>query len=65
MLLKSTEDLDGIVTHAPASGIYHMAPDGSVSYARSDYHRQAIESDKEALFVRFTGRGDSLKVSVR
>lgn len=38
-----------------------MAPDGSVSYARFDYHRQAIESDKEALFVRFTGRGDSLK----
>lgn len=61
LILKSTEDLDGIVTHAPAAGIYRMAPDGSVSYDRFDYHRQAIESDEEALFVRFTGRGDSLK----
>ncbi|RVE91812.1 biotin carboxylase [Sinorhizobium meliloti] len=61
LILKATEDLDGIVTHAPAAGIYRMAPDGSVSYDRFDYHRQAIESDEEALFVRFTGRGDSLK----
>ncbi|RVI09188.1 biotin carboxylase [Sinorhizobium meliloti] len=61
LILKSTEDLDGIVTHAPAAGIYRMAPDGSVSYDRFDYHRQAIESEEEALFMRFTGRGDSLK----
>ncbi|NKK60573.1 biotin carboxylase [Rhizobium leguminosarum bv. viciae] len=60
LILKSTEGLVGTVTDAPATGIYRMAPDGSVSYHRFDYHRQAIESDEEALFVRFTGRGDPL-----
>ncbi|NKM23117.1 biotin carboxylase [Rhizobium laguerreae] len=64
LILKWTEDLVGRVTDAPATGIYRMAPDGSVSYQRFDYHRQAIESDDEALFVRFTGRGDSLQRGV-
>ncbi|MFW8642931.1 hypothetical protein ACOJBO_10015 [Rhizobium beringeri] len=64
LILKWTEDLVGTVTDAPATGIYRMAPDGSVSYQRFDYHRQAIESDEEALFVRFTGRGDSLQRGV-
>jgi hypothetical protein len=58
VVIKSTEDLVDIVTHAPSSGIYRMAPDGSVSYDRFDYHRQAIESDEEAFFLRITGPGD-------
>ncbi|NKJ71962.1 biotin carboxylase [Rhizobium leguminosarum bv. viciae] len=64
LILKWTENLVGTVTDAPATGIYRMAPDGSVSYDRFDYHRQAIKSDEEALFVRFTGRGDSLQRGV-
>ncbi|MBX5020829.1 biotin carboxylase [Rhizobium lentis] len=64
LILKWTEDLVGTVTDAPATGIYSMAPDGSLSYHRFDYHRQAIESEEEALFVRFTGRGDSLMKGV-
>ncbi len=35
-----------------------MANDGSVSYDRFDYNRQAIESEKEAFFLRITGPGD-------
>ena len=35
-----------------------MAPDGSVSYDRFDYHRQAIENEQEAFFLRITGPGD-------
>jgi hypothetical protein len=35
-----------------------MAPDGSISYDRFDYHRQAIESEQEAFFLRITGPGD-------
>ncbi|WP_017958650.1 biotin carboxylase [Rhizobium leguminosarum] len=60
LILKSTGDVVGIVTHAPASGIYRMAPDGSVSYDRFDYRRQAIESDEEAFFLRIAAPGDSL-----
>nr|WP_245487137.1 biotin carboxylase [Rhizobium leguminosarum] len=61
LIIKSTEEANEIVTHAPATGIYRMALDGSVSYDRFDYRRQAIESDEEALFLRFTGPGDPLK----
>ncbi|MBY3115117.1 biotin carboxylase [Rhizobium laguerreae] len=64
LILKCTEDVDGIITDAPATGIYRMALDCSVSYDRFDHHRQAIKSDEEALFMRFTGRGDPLKKGV-
>ncbi|WP_050578563.1 biotin carboxylase [Rhizobium leguminosarum] len=60
LILKSTEDLVGTVTDAPATGIYRMAPDGSVSYDRFAYRWKAIENDGEAFFLRFTGAGDPL-----
>jgi len=58
LVLKYTGDNVDIVTHAPPTGIYRMADDGSVSYQRFDYHRQAIESEREAFFLRITGPGD-------
>ena len=58
LVIKATDDIVDIVTHAPATGIYRMAPDGSVSYDRFDYHRQAIENEQEAFFLRITGPGD-------
>ena len=35
-----------------------MADDGTVSYDRFDFDRQAIESEREAFFLRITGPGD-------
>ncbi|MBY2925971.1 biotin carboxylase [Rhizobium leguminosarum] len=58
LILKSSEDV-GIAAHAPATGIYRMAPDGSVSYDRFACRWKAIENDGEAFFLRFTGRGDA------
>jgi D-alanine-D-alanine ligase-like ATP-grasp enzyme len=58
LVIKSTSDNVDIVTHAPPTGIYRMADDGSVSYHRFDYNRQAIESEREAFFLRITGPGD-------
>ena len=46
------------VTHAPATGIYRMAEDGSVAYQRFDYERRAIDTEREAFFMRITGPGD-------
>ncbi|MBY3003743.1 biotin carboxylase [Rhizobium leguminosarum] len=57
LILKSSDDV-GIAAHAPATGIYRMAPDGSVSYDRFAYRWKTIENDGEAFFLRFTGRGD-------
>jgi len=58
LVIKSTSENVDIVTNAPPTGVYKMAIDGTVSYDRFDYDRQAIESEREAFFVRITGPGD-------
>ncbi len=58
LVIKHTEDSVDIVTEAPESGIWRMRDDGSLSYDRFDYHRRAVESEREAFFLRIIGAGD-------
>jgi biotin carboxylase len=58
LVIKCTGDHVDRVTHAPATGIYRMGEDGQVMYYRFDYHRQAVESEREAFFLRIAGPGD-------
>lgn len=58
MVIKHTEDTVDIVTHAPETGIYRMLDDGRVVYDRFDYHRRAVESEREAFFLRILRPGD-------
>jgi hypothetical protein len=58
VVMKATEDKVDQVTHAPATGVYRMSEDSSVSYQRFDYERHAIDSEREAFFLRITGPGD-------
>lgn len=58
LVIKHTASNVDIITHAPASGIYRMADDGSVSYHRFDYQRQDIATENEAFFLRISGPGD-------
>ena len=58
VVLKFNEDRIDQVTHAPATGIYRMGEDGSVAYQRFDYNRKAIDTEREAFFLRITGPGD-------
>ncbi|WP_417523632.1 biotin carboxylase [Marinovum sp.] len=58
MVIKHTDDSVDIITEAPQSGIYRMAEDGSVEFARFDYHRRAVESEEEAFFLRILKPGD-------
>jgi len=58
VVIKHTQANVDIVTHAPSTGIYRMAEDGSVSFNRFDYNRQAVDSEREAFFMRITGPGD-------
>ncbi len=58
LIIKHTEETVDIVAHAPASGIWHLENDGTVSYSRFDYHRRAVESEQEAFFLRISGPGD-------
>lgn len=58
VVIKYTANNVDRVTHAPPSGMYRMADDGSVSYHRFDTNRRAIDSEREAFFLRITGAGD-------
>ena len=58
VVIKYTEDKVDTVTHAPGTGIYRMGEDGSVAFQRFDYERRAIDSEREAFFMRITGPGD-------
>ena len=58
MVIKHTEDTVDIVTQAPETGIYRMLDDGRVVFDRFDYHRRAVESDREAFFLRILKPGD-------
>lgn len=58
LIIKHTDETVDIVAHAPASGIWHMEDDGTVNYSRFDYHRRAVESEREAFFLRISAPGD-------
>jgi len=58
LVLKYTDANVDIVTHAPPTGIWRQGPDGAVSYHRFDHHRAAVETEREAYFLRITGAGD-------
>src|SRR6266850_2106330 len=58
IVVEHTESNVDIVTQAPPTGIWKQAPDGSVSYHRFDYHRAAVETEREGYFLRITGAGD-------
>ena len=64
MVIKHTEDTVDIITAAPPSGIYRMLDDGRVVFDRFDYHRRAVESEKEAFFLRIQKPGDYHRKSV-
>lgn len=58
VVMKHTDKNVDVVTNAPPTGVYKMSDDGNVSYDRFDFDRQAIESEREAFFLRITGPGD-------
>jgi hypothetical protein len=60
MVVKHTNDTIEYVHAAPLSGIWHMFENGHIQFNRMDTHRRAVESEKEAFFLRITTKGDYL-----
>ena len=58
LVIKHTEDSVDLLTAAPDSGIWRMRKDGCIDFDRFDYHRRAVESEKEAFFLRILQPGD-------
>jgi hypothetical protein len=60
MVIKHTEDTVEYVHEAPVSGIWHMFDNGHIQFDRMDTHRRAVESEREAFFLRISKKGDYL-----
>jgi glutathione synthase/RimK-type ligase-like ATP-grasp enzyme len=60
MVVKHTDDTIEYVHAAPLSGIWHMFENEHIQFNRMDTHRRAVESEKEAFFLRITTKGDYL-----
>lgn len=58
LVVKFTEDRVDRLVSAPESGIWRLQPDGGVEYNRFDYHRRAVDSEREAFWLRISGPGD-------
>jgi hypothetical protein len=58
IVIKHTENTVDMLDAAPPSGIWRMRDDGQVEYDRFDYHRRAVESEREAFFLRILKEGD-------
>ena len=60
LIVKHTHDTIEYVHEAPKSGIWKMSDHGEIKFDRMDTHRRAVESEKEAFFLRITRKGDYL-----
>lgn len=58
LVLKHTQTDVDVITAAPESGIWRLDDDGTMHDSRFDYHRRAVESEREAFYLRISGPGD-------
>jgi biotin carboxylase len=56
-ILKQTDHAVERITEAPASGIWRMASDGHLAYARRDTDWHTVADESEAFYLRIAGVG--------
>ena len=56
-ILKQTDDTIELITHAPTSGIWRLAPDGSIGFVRRDTDWHAVADEREAFYLRIAAAG--------
>jgi len=56
-ILKQTDDRVERITEAPASGIWRMAADQTIAYARRDTDWHTVADEHEAFYLRIAGPG--------
>ncbi len=55
LVLKQTTDDVEIITHAPASGLWRMSEDGSISFVRMETDWHNVTGSDEAFYLRVYG----------
>ena len=58
LIIKYTGKNVQVITQAPRSGIYKMNEEGAIKFSRMDTHRRAVETEKEAFFLRISRKDD-------
>jgi hypothetical protein len=58
LVIKHPVDSVDLITDAPASGIWELAPDGGIEYVRMQTHRRTVQYENRAFFLRISGKGD-------
>jgi hypothetical protein len=60
LIIEHTAGTAEVVTAAPASGVWRLARDGTVSPARRKFHPRAVADQTEALFLRTVDAGQAV-----
>jgi biotin carboxylase len=58
LILKETAEGVDLLTAAPKTGVYTIAPDGSADFRRHAYDWHGIVDESEAFYLRILGPGD-------
>jgi biotin carboxylase len=58
LILKETADGVDLLTAAPRTGVYTIAPDGSADFRRHGYDWHGIVDESEAFYLRILAPGD-------
>ncbi len=58
LILKETADAVDLLTAAPRTGVYTIAPDGSADFRRHAYDWHGIIDESEAFYLRILAPGD-------
>jgi biotin carboxylase len=58
LILKETAEGVDLLTAAPRTGVYKIAPDGSADFRRHAYDWHSIMDESEAFYLRILARGD-------
>jgi hypothetical protein len=57
LIIEHTAETPEVVNEVPASGVWRLAGDGTVSLVRREYHPRAAADETEALFLRTVDAG--------
>jgi hypothetical protein len=58
VVMKRVSVEPALVAEAPPSGLWRLDGEGRARYVRFEHRRSAVETEREALFLRILGSGD-------
>ncbi len=60
LVMKHTSDTTGVITGAPASGVWRLDAEKRGRFVRNQTHRRTVDTEMEGFFLRIASPGDYL-----